>query len=85
MNDVIGSPAYSLGIEDLKKGVKGLIMALAGAAVIYICKYLKELGVPIEADAINGYTLAFAALASSLVNIGWKFLTNTRAKVTPIQ
>lgn len=68
-----GSPKFQLNKTDLKKIWKGAGIALTGAFLTYLTQITTEI-------EFGLYTPIVVALLSVLVNLGNKFLNNTKTK-----
>lgn len=66
----MGSPRFKLSKEDWIKVGRGALIAGGGAVLVYIADFLQT------AD-FAGWTPVMVAVASVLVNIARKFLTDT--------
>lgn len=65
--DVVVSPKFSLNKEDLKSLWRGLLITLAGAALVYISEVLPKLD-------FGNYGPILVPFAALLVNIGRKYI-----------
>lgn len=71
-----GTPAGSIGKTDFDKIFTGLLMAVTGAAIVYFSTEV----IPDLQSSGDVVKLGLAAMLAVVVNIGRKFLTDTRAK-----
>ncbi len=71
-----GTPAGKIGKADFDKILTGLLVAITGAAVVYFSTEV----IPDLESSGDIVKLGLAALLSVVVNVGRKFLTDTRLK-----
>ena len=71
-----GTPAGKIGKADFDKIFTGLLVAVTGAAIVYFSTEV----IPDLQSSGDIVKLGLAALLAVLVNVGRKFLTDTRAK-----
>ena len=71
-----GTPAGTIGKADIDKIITGLLVAVTGAAIVYFSTEV----IPDLESSGDIVKLGLAALLAAVVNIGRKFLTDTRAK-----